>query len=280
MRNELRTLQILNTLRVGNDSGTKLGDLLEDRYKGEIPNHTGAGIFGAEISKLTDAGFIKLFDDQGADKTEQIREIGRPGEWNLDRGYKVADFLRGREGTIYASLTPMLGIVQSVLGVSVTRLIEDFDATAIFIQPMFGKPIGDPRADVFVLMPFHQDFLPIYDDHIQKVCERLELNCRRADNIFGSSQIMHDVWELIANSKMIIADCTGRNPNVFYELGIAHTLGKPVVIITQSADDIPFDIRHIRYIKYNYTPRGMKEFEASLKKFIAEERERKPHPLS
>jgi hypothetical protein len=271
----LQALQILSILRAESSTRTPLSELLPLRYGGMIPMHTGAGIFGSTISKLVDASFIRMFDDQDTEITGQVSDIGDCTDWTLRRGYQVADFFRGRERRVFVSLTEKLGQIQSVLGVSVTGLLEDFDPTSMRIRPIFGKPEGAPLADVFVLMPFHPDFSPIYDDHIKRVCDRLKLSCKRADNIFGSSNIIDDVWELIANSKTIVADCTGRNPNVFYELGIAHTLGKRVVIITQSEDDIPFDIEHIRHIKYEYTPRGMKEFETSLKKFIVDERNKK-----
>jgi hypothetical protein len=54
-------------------------------------------------------------------------------------------------------------------------------------------------------------------------------------------------------------------------MGIAHTLGKPVVLITQREEDVPFDIRHIRFNKYEYTPRGMKELESFLKSMLVAE---------
>jgi hypothetical protein len=55
---------------------------------------------------------------------------------------------------------------------------------------------------------------------------------------------------LIDRSRVVICDCTGRNPNVFYEIGIAHTLGREVILITQNPEDIPFDLRHLRYVRY------------------------------
>ena len=70
-------------------------------------------------------------------------------------------------------------------------------------------------------------------------------------------------------TRVLIADCTERNPNVFYEIGIAHTLGKQVILIARSDDDIPFDLRPIRYINYKYTPRGMSEFEGNLQKHLS-----------
>ena len=54
----------------------------------------------------------------------------------------------------------------------------------------------------------------------------------------------------IARSKVVVCDLTGRNANVFYETGIAHALGREVVLITQSEHDIPFDLAHHRYVKY------------------------------
>ena len=86
---------------------------------------------------------------------------------------------------------------------------------------------------------------PVYEDHIKKVCAELELTCKRADDIFGASQIINDVWGPHRWLQGFIADCTGRNPNVFYELGIAPLLGQSVEIVAQAEADIPFDIRHI-----------------------------------
>jgi hypothetical protein len=58
------------------------------------------------------------------------------------------------------------------------------------------------------------------------------------------------VVALIDRSRIVVCDCSGRNPNVFYEAGIAHTLGREVILITQNDQDIPFDLRHLRYIRY------------------------------
>ena len=71
------------------------------------------------------------------------------------------------------------------------------------------------------------------------------------------------------SSRFIIAELSHNNPNVFYELGIAHSLGKKTICITQNSDDIPFDIKHLRHIKYEYTPRGMKAFEEKLEQYVA-----------
>jgi len=132
---------------------------------------------------------------------------------------------------------------------------------------IFGAPLGDPQyqCDIFVIMPFADEFTPIYEDHLKSVANRLGYSIKRGDNFFSKRSIMADVWSAIVNARLIIADCTGRNPNVFYELGMAHTLDKPVIMITQNMDDIPFDIRHLRVISYEYTPRGMSGLEKALR---------------
>jgi hypothetical protein len=129
--------------------------------------------------------------------------------------------------------------------------------------PAFGRP-SDLSSDVFVLMPFVTKMKPIYDKHIKKVADQLKLRCCRADENFLSHEIMADIWSWLFNSKLIVADCTGNNYNVYYELGIAHTLGKTTLIITQNPEEMPFDIRSKRYIRYEYTPDGMQKLEKTL----------------
>ncbi len=68
--------------------------------------------------------------------------------------------------------------------------------------------------------------------------------------------------------RAIVAGCTGRNPNIFYEIGIAHTVGVPVVLFTKASDDVPFDVMHLRRIDYDYTPRGTRAFEAALEETL------------
>jgi hypothetical protein len=157
--------------------------------------------------------------------------------------------------------------IQSSLGISLTELCNR-SVNPITVQPYFGIPSVDLTYDITVLMPFKKEFSAIYHDHIRKVANTIGITIARGDDLFTSHSIMSDIWSLIYNSKVIIADCTGKNPNVFYEIGIAHTIGKPVILITQKTADVPFDLRHIRYILYEYTEPGMRLFETSLEQTI------------
>jgi hypothetical protein len=137
------------------------------------------------------------------------------------------------------------------------------------VEPLFGIPDTIvEKLDVFVLMPFKADMLPVYEDHIKPTCASLGLTVRRADDFFTANRVVEDIWKAMVSARLIVADCTDRNPNVFYEIGLAHTIGKPTILLAQREEDIPFDLRHWRYISYKYTPPGMKAFETKLKKTV------------
>ena len=113
------------------------------------------------------------------------------------------------------------------------------------------------------MMPFAPGFTPVYEC-IQQAAGAVGLGCRRADDIWEHPSVIQDVVALIDRSKVVVCDCTGRNPNVFYEAGIAHTLGREVILITQNSDDIPFDLRHLRYIAYLNNGEGRSGLASSL----------------
>lgn len=102
---------------------------------------------------------------------------------------------------------------------------------------------------VSAMMPFAHEFSAVYEA-LQQAATEASLRCRRADDIWENPAVIQDVVSLIDRSRVVVADCTGRNPNVFYEVGIAHTLGREVILITQNDADIPFDLRHLRYVRY------------------------------
>lgn len=116
---------------------------------------------------------------------------------------------------------------------------------------------------VSVMMPFKAEFNPVYSA-LQKSVTALGLSCVRADDIWEHHTIIQDIVTLIARAGVVICDCSGKNPNVFYEAGIAHTLGKEVILIAQSEDDVPFDLRHLRYIRYLPNREGLDNLSQAL----------------
>lgn len=104
----------------------------------------------------------------------------------------------------------------------------------------------------FVIMPFRTELKTIFDDIIYPIVKDFgQMECIRVDDIFKPSmEIMKEIYKNIRKSTIMIADLTDKNPNVFYELGYAHAIGKPVILIAQKLDDVPFDLRHRSVITY------------------------------
>jgi hypothetical protein len=100
-------------------------------------------------------------------------------------------------------------------------------------------------------MPFRAELSPVLATIRQVVEREGTMSCVRADDIYSDGIVIDEIWERICAAQFLIADMTDRNPNVFYEIGLAHALGKHVVILAQSEVDVPFDLRHRRVILYD-----------------------------
>jgi hypothetical protein len=131
-------------------------------------------------------------------------------------------------------------------------------------EAVLGEPMLGDWPEVFVVMPFDPGLRPVFQDHIRPVAAQVGWTVGRADDFFSANSVVREIWSAICNAKVIVADCTGRNANVFYEIGLAHAIGTPTILISQNLDDVPFDLRHLRAILYEYTPRGMRAFESAL----------------
>lgn len=104
----------------------------------------------------------------------------------------------------------------------------------------------------FVIMPFADPIGGYYELIYEPAIKKTGLTPVRADtDIFGTGKIIEQIWVGLKRAKVLVAELTGRNPNVLYELGLAHALHKPVVLISSNEDDVPFDVRHVRVIYYD-----------------------------
>lgn len=117
---------------------------------------------------------------------------------------------------------------------------------------------ADPSVEVkegatcFVMQPFTDVLGSYYDSIFRPAIEQAGLIAIRADDdIFATGKIMDQVWRGIRGATVLVAELTTKNPNVFYELGLAHALEKPVVLVSSNQEDVPFDLRHIRAILYD-----------------------------
>ena len=123
--------------------------------------------------------------------------------------------------------------------------------------------VEENPTQVFVLMPFRSELEPIYQI-IRDAAERTGLRVMRADEMVAPGQITAQISDAIARSGLIVADITSQNPNVLFEIGMATSLGKNILIISQDRERIPFDIAHQRVIFYENSIRGAKELREQL----------------
>lgn len=127
-----------------------------------------------------------------------------------------------------------------------------YESLKVYPKQFRWDKIPTQRNRVFVLMPFSDQFDGVYGA-IKKALVNNNYSCARADELDGSTLVMHTILREIMKSRYVIADLTGSNPNVFYELGIAHSFKDlpNVIMIKEEGNPSPFDISHLRYIEYN-----------------------------
>lgn len=142
---------------------------------------------------------------------------------------------------------------------------------SIYPKVAASRPITVNTGTCFLLMPFASEMRPVHAA-IKDVCESLAMKCERADDIYSQRPIFSTILHSIISSEVIIADLTGKNPNVFYETGIAHSLREPqsVILVAQSLEDAPFDLRHLPIVLYRLE--NMQRFEMELEHRISQSR--------
>ena len=133
---------------------------------------------------------------------------------------------------------------------------EFFSPSDVRIPTVLADVIGavnnmTRKASAFVIMPLSDEFNSVYTDFIQDSLDEIGYDVERASDIESQRNILSDILEKIYTSDLIIADLTSVNPNVFYELGLAHALRKPVILLTQDIEEVPFDLQSYRLVEYS-----------------------------
>jgi len=138
------------------------------------------------------------------------------------------------------------------------------------------KKFSSAKDRAFVIIPFTPDFEDVWTGGIQRACKENDFAALRVDQVSLSSWITDDVEEYIKKSTTVIADVTGNNPNVLFELGYALAKGKDPIIIVQreSSEKVPFDITGLRHIEYEDSWKGIEQLAKDLKKYLVMTSER------
>jgi len=164
----------------------------------------------------------------------------------------IAVFLKALDE---AKLLEDIGGKKRVLDVSHTPDVEGSSTIPDEQLKKVSKGVAvQARDSCFVMMPFAMPTGGYYATVYEPAIKKAGITPVRADaDIFGTGKIIDQIWSGINNARVLVAELTGRNPNVLYELGLAHALKKPVVLVSSNEGDVPFDVRHVRVIYYEMT---------------------------
>ncbi|TGK41164.1 hypothetical protein [Leptospira andrefontaineae] len=123
-------------------------------------------------------------------------------------------------------------------------------------------------AKAFVVMQFSEPYQEVYREVIKNVCNEFKIETIKADEIYNNGLILDDIIESIEESFLVIAEITERNPNVFYELGYAHALNKPTILLAKKGTGLPFDVSPYRVLFYEDSIAGKSRFEEALRRHL------------
>jgi hypothetical protein len=206
------------------------------------------------------------------------REFGIPRD-RVDTFAKI--FLENLKYLRAFSPSPTKAELNVTVGdVTTTTLPEKIPSPVVSREPRVREFLDT----CFVMMPFGQWFDRYYQDIYAPAIKEAGFEPVRADELFHTGSVVEQIWEQIEKAKLLLADLTGRNANVFYELGLSHAAHKPVVFTAASVDDVPFDLRHLRVIIYDvrepqWSERLQKSIAEYLRNAMKDPSKSIPHPF-
>lgn len=133
-----------------------------------------------------------------------------------------------------------------------------------------GHGIEIERGTGFVLMPHTDEFRNIFEYSIKPAMEANNILVKKAEDIYKPGSILAQVWERIRRAEIILADLTEKNPNVILELGLCYGIQRCPILLVRDAEDVPFNLRNLRYIEYENTTKGSEDLKRKLTSTVAE----------
>jgi hypothetical protein len=185
-----------------------------------------------------------------------------------EREYRLRIALDGQRVQIY---------VDDVKVIDYDRLTTSGSGTGIglfvfrgSVEALFGPmAVDDRRPNAFIAMQFSDINNEVYRDAIRPLVEEIGYDPIRVDDISQPGIILNDIWAQLTEASVVIAEVTEANPNVYYEVGIAHALRKPTILLAQRTTKLPFDLGPHRCIFYDNTIAGRAKLLASLRSSLA-----------
>ena len=214
-----------------------------------------AGIGGGSLAS------VRYFIDQW----NTVGSIGSPKQLSPDRAYALSVIARGSNVTVALD-----GV--NVLSVHLPNVLPNTQTGTFCVGPhnieVSDFSVMAEKHTAFVVMQFTAPYNELYEEVIKPVCAELGIEAKRADETFGPGIIIADIARQISDAHIVIADVTPRNANVFYEVGYAHAINKPTILIAESRTELPFDVSPFRVLFYEDKIAGKRVVEEGLRNHL------------
>ncbi|MFQ6880183.1 MAG: hypothetical protein ACLRS1_10390 [Oscillospiraceae bacterium] len=201
------------------------------------------------------------------------------GVWNFNKAIGRTTLRKQNKYILRAEIVgSILTLFVNNIKIFSTYLVQPQNHTQVGIWvrskssiTIYNYKVNYEKPNAFVVMQFGHSYDDLYYDVIKNVCEENGYAVYRADEGLGTGLILNDIVSAIRNSALVIADITPDNPNVFYEVGFAHALNKPTILLNEKnqREKLPFDVSGFRTIFYDNSIGGKKMVEEKLNQFIA-----------
>jgi len=268
----------------GASSSISLTELGQDVVAPSSPNQRSAALLKAFRHVAEFAGVESFYGGKRIPEDEFfLNTLTREFQIPRDRADMFAEIFVKNLSYLRAFSTPVLSNESST---STSDSAQPTTPSEKIPSPVVSR---EPRArefldTCFVMMPFGSWFDRYYQEIYVPAIREAGFEPIRADELFSTGSVMEQIWEQIEKAKLLLADVSGKNPNVFYELGLAHAARKPVIFTANSVDDVPFDLRHLRVIIYDirepeWASRLQKSVTDYLRNAIKEPEKSIPHPF-
>lgn len=209
---------------------------------------------------------IRSFNSAIDSKWTNYATAGSAEYLESGRVYRIVVELQGSritmkvDGVVVSTTNLMYPLPPSQVGVFA------ISATDIIVHQF---EVQQQQSRAFIVMEFGSEFEELYTDVIRPACIDLKLDVYRADEAKGPGIIIADIANRIEQSKVIIAEVTPPNRNVYFEVGYAHALRKPVILLAKKGTQLPFDLSPFRHIFYEDSIGGKRRIEQALQEHIS-----------
>jgi hypothetical protein len=194
-----------------------------------------------------------------------LSSIGTAAGLEPGRTYKIEVNVQGSNTTVKMDGAAMLQTTLPAAVPSGNTGVMLRGKTDIVVSNFTIKTV---RPKVFVVMQFSSPFNELFEDVLKPVCDSLGLEAYLANDTYGPGLIISDIERQIIEARIVVADITPKNMNVYFEVGYAHALKKDTLLIAGKTDELPFDVSPFRVLFYEDSIAGKKKVEAGLRKHL------------